>query len=191
MRKFLLMAVVLACAFLSGCGKSTPDDELTAKVVRPRANSGVAGVEIVDYRRDNGWVDPQSANRYIVRYRYNWALALPFFDIVLAKAKAERDEGRGEGFDFLDGALEWEAAQDKSARLARIDALKTRCPVCAAWLNQGDEDEKKARLQCFEDVWHGLEQVGFKDTDGAGAKTPESRTASASFVKTEKGWEPA
>ncbi|EIN00418.1 hypothetical protein WQE_15346 [Paraburkholderia hospita] len=187
MRNFLLLTAVLTSSLLTGCGKDTPDDELTARVVRPNAESGVTGVEVIDYQRDNGWVDPQSANRYIVRYKFNWELKKPFFDIALARAKGERAEGSGGMFSLSDGTIEWLQKHDSNERSTRIDAMKAKCPACAAWLSEGDEDETRARLNCFEDIWNALEKVGFKDTDLAGAKTP--RTAWATFVKTEKGWE--
>jgi hypothetical protein len=189
--------LVMLAALLSGCGKDAPDDALASKVVRPYAEPGIPDVEVVDYQRDNGWKDPQNQDGYIVRYKYNLQLKKALFDVALETAisvreelkKESTDDSSSEIFSYVMTARAWKASQPENEFAARLAGLAARCPACITWVNQHDEDETQVRQALFFMAWEVLGQKGFKDTDGVGAKSP--RTAWASFVKTEKGWQAA
>jgi hypothetical protein len=192
-KKYVWVIAMLVATLLGGCGHSTPDDELTARTIRPQTESGVTDVEVVDYQRDNGWVDEQRANRYVVRYKFNWQLKKPFFEVVLARAMEERKrissaDGTPNLFSLIfspddEGGA---SANSEPAGAHYANMMKT-CHDCAVWLTTGDDNERKARQMCFSLAWGKLEQLGFKDRDQTGAKS--ARVSWATFIKTEKGWE--
>lgn len=200
MSKKFWAAIGLAASFLSGCGKDVPSDKLSAEVVRPFAEAHVKGIEVADFKRDNGWVDTQAPNRYIVQYKYNLKLAQPAPEVVLGLAKdirAEFDETRkNPGFmgvaalqaslDLRSEADEWINVQgDKFA--ARRDGFLKNCAKCLDYWNAvGAEDEANIRRTVFTVAWRRFENLGFSDAAAVGDKS--ARTAWAAFIKTEKGW---
>lgn len=200
MSKKVWLIVGLAASVLSGCGRDGPGDKLSAEVVRPVAEVHVKGIEVADFKRDNGWVDTQAPNRYIVQYKYNLKLAQPAPEVVLGLAKeikAEFDESqKNPGFmgvaalqaslDLHAGAGEWIHAQgDEFA--ARRDSFLKNCAKCVDYWNAADaESEAGVRRDAFVTAWERLENLGFSDTAGVGDKV--ARTAWAAFMKTEKGW---
>jgi hypothetical protein len=199
MKRYVTILLALLTVHLGGCGDDTPDDKLSAKVVRPYAESGVRDVEIADYQRDNGWVDPNSPNRYVVRYKFNWELKKPFYLVTLEYAQDLRkgidDQAAGlqpiaNLWTIYTTAGDWATSQGKAAYSSRYLAMTKGCPECAAWIDQEtDKDERVKRVNCFVYAWSQLAQYGFADGTPAGQKV--SRIAWSTFVKTENGWEHA
>ncbi|MYN20228.1 hypothetical protein GTP81_26135 [Rugamonas sp. FT107W] len=201
------MAIAVASAsFLSGCGDSKPDDELAAKTVRPYAEQGLMmGIELTDFKRDNGWVDTDSPNRYKVQYTYNYRLSKPLAEVALQSAQAfknEYDASQKNRSGFVGGFSTWAQSMQLSmtaeqwidsqgAQFAkRRDGFLSNCEPCVAYWNQpGTEEDVSTRRYTFVTAWSRLEALGFKDDAKAGDKLPLS--AWAAFIKTEKGWKPA
>lgn len=87
MRKLKWLVVGLMAAMLVGCGK-TPPDSLTEKVIRAGAEQTMLqGMEIGDFKRDNGWVENNAANLYTVKYTFNYVLKMPYGEATLENAK--------------------------------------------------------------------------------------------------------
>ncbi len=190
---------------LMGCDDKTPPDKLTEQVVRPYAEQSLLkGMEMVDYKRDNGWVDSNSPNLYIVKYTLNYQLTKPLGEVVLENAKDYEKEfsdldKKGDASMFSGGlntlavmmaVNQWVAQQGDSFQ-ARKEQLLNSCQPCIAYWNSEDGGEKsvKNRRQAFLASMYAVEEAGFKESAKQGDKAP--RWAQASFTKTEKGWEAA
>ena len=201
-KKFLVVA--LAAAIASGCTKKedVPSDKLSADVVRPYAESALLpGTAISEYKRENGWVDTQSPNKYVVRYDFKITLAKPLPEAVLELAQqymAELEETkRNPGLMGINnmqttlaisaGGSQWMAAQG-DAFIQRRDAFLTKCAPCVSFWNGNEraEDDKKYPRFAYALAWAQYEELGFKDTAAVGEGVP--RQAWASFMKTENGW---
>jgi hypothetical protein len=200
MNKCFAIPFVLGMLCLTGCGEDTPSDKLSSEVIRPIAESGIKGVEISDFNRDNGWVDTQAPNRYVIQYKYNFKLTQPLPEVVLGLAKgvkAEFDEKQKNpgfmGIDAMQASLEsslaasqWINAQGSNFK-ARRDSFLGNCAACVEyWNREGAKDESKSRRDAFVLAWAHLESLGFTDSAAVGDKVP--RQAWAAFTKTEKGW---
>lgn len=194
MKKITLF--VLGMLFLTGCGEDTPNDKLTSEVIRPLTESGVKGVETTDFKRDNGWVDSQAPNRYVVQYTYNFKLTQPLAEVTLGLAKeykAEADKliqnsgfmGSSAKLDMSARAADWKYAQGEKY-IQRRDSFVGKCAPCLAFWNQASSEQEASPRTAFILAWEHLETLGFSDSANTGDKVP--RQAWAAFRKTEKGW---
>ncbi|MBW7925692.1 MAG: hypothetical protein H3C59_13255 [Burkholderiaceae bacterium] len=199
------MLVALACSLVlvSACGDDAPDDALSAEVVRPYAEPGVKGLQIVDYQRENGWVDSSDPNQYVVRYKFNLRLERPFPEVVLDLARdfellrERRRSAPGTAAKFVMAfedmrssakAINWMEAQGSEFE-PRLDRLSSKCAGCRVYLNGPVPVEtRKVRREKFALAWSHLEELGFPDSSRIGDTAPG--TAWASFLKTERGWRP-
>lgn len=208
MKTISVVAVLFAGLVLAGCDDK-PSDSLAGPVIRKLAEENKAnGLEIANFERTNGQVDPNSANLYKVTYSYNLKLSKPLAEAVLENAMLYQKEvaastKRETGQLFDATALQnnvnsmqqsmvvnqWVANQDGGFN-ARRDAFLNTCASCIAWWNSEDAPaEAKNRRMGFLTAWIEMEQYGFKDTAKVGDAVP--RLAWASFSKTEKGWQAA
>lgn len=203
-----IKTLLIASSFviLSGCGDDAPSNSLAEKTVRPYAEQGLLkGLELTDYKRDNGWVDTESANRYKVQYTFNYRLTKPLPEVVLDLAQdmeaeyntAKKDntglfgglEAMGQSMQLTMGANQWIQNQGDQFEKRR-DAFLGPCESCVAfWNKEGQQEEVSTRRYAFVMAWAKLEELGFKDTAKVGDKVP--RHAWATFMKTEKGWRAA
>ncbi len=205
----LALLVSASAIGLSGCFDDKPGDKLASETIRKYAEQDLSeGLEIADYQRSNGQVDPDSANRYKVTYSYNLRLKKPLAEVVLANAKdmqssrvASGKQETGAFFDMtkLQNSLgdmqtgmivsQWTQGQGDAFK-ARRDAFVGGCSPCVAYWNSEDAPkEAEARRTAFLLAWIYFENLGFKDGAKVGDSTP--RNAWAAFSKTEKGWQPA
>ncbi|MBV2182373.1 MAG: hypothetical protein KUL86_14230 [Castellaniella sp.] len=183
-------------------GDSKPPDALTLKAATESAQQDVVlGTETRAFKRDNGWVDPNSANRYLVRYAYEIALTDDMPQVVLNLAKdteAQLQEIKKNpgfmGVDSLNATLSisnaasnWINGQEKP--MDRVNTFLSNCAECIAyWNNDGGEEEATTRHRnVFMASWSTLESMGFKDNMKKGDGVPWHSTIS--FMKTENGWE--
>lgn len=201
----ILSAVVVT---LSGCLDDKPSDKLASETIRQVANNDQSeGLEIVNFQRSNGQVDPDSANRYKVTYSYDLRLEKPFAEVVLANAKvlqtswaanAKRETGAFFDATKLENNLtdmqvnmavnQWVKNQGESFKTRR-DTLLGDCSSCVAYWNSKDvPNEAQARRLALLSSWIYFEELGFKDSSKVGDSIP--RRAWAFFSKTEKGWQP-
>lgn len=204
MRKLKWLVVGLMAAMLVGCGK-TPPDSLTEKVIRAGAEQTMLqGMEIGDFKRDNGWVENNAANLYTVKYTFNYVLKMPYGEATLENAKeiehAYSDlDKKGDsamftgGLDVLGTMMatnQW-VAQQGDAFKPRLLAVIRNCKPCAEYFSSevGGKKASTNRRAAFMAAMYAMENLGFKDEAKAGDKAP--RWQSHSFTKTEKGWEVA
>jgi PBP1b-binding outer membrane lipoprotein LpoB len=195
-----MSSLVLSAVLLGGCNEDIPSEKLSSEVVRKFAESGLAGVEISDFQRDNGWVDTQTPNRYVVQYKYNYVVTRPLAEVVLALAKeiqAEVNVAKSNpGFMGLEAA---QASLDVSLRanqwivsqgdkfVSRRDSFLGSCSSCVEyWNSEEPSDDLKLRRESYVVAWAQLENLGFSDSTDIGDTVP--RQAWAAFKKTEKGW---
>ena len=197
----------MSFAFI-GCGEDRPNDKITSEKIREIAEADVHdGLELVDFRRDNGWVDEKLPNRYKVQYAYNLRLIKPYAETILGNAQVFQRELASEkqkaGTGFFDAnamenrltALQLNVAttkwiQDQSGEFPkRRDFFLATCPNCIAYWNSEDNpSEAAARRLAFIATWILFESYGFKDDAKIGDTV--SRVAWAMFTKSEKGWQP-
>ncbi|KVW86364.1 hypothetical protein [Burkholderia ubonensis] len=208
MKKISVAAVLLASLALAGCDDK-PSDKVTSEVIRKIAdNDSTEGLEVTNFERTNGQVDPNSANLYKVTYSYNLKLTKPYAETVLANAKlyqkdkaanAKRETGAffdatalQNGVDNMQQSMlvnQWVTDQGDGFKVRR-DALLNPCAPCIAWWNSEEAPaEAKDRRMAFITAWIAMEQYGFKDSAKIGDTVP--RQAWAYFSKTEKGWQAA
>ncbi len=206
MKKISVAAVLFAGFVLAACDDK-PSDSVAEPVVRKWAEENKAnGLEIANFERANGQVDPDSANRYKVTYSYNLKLTKPVAEAVLENAKLNHKEKsasakRETGQLFDATALQnnvnslqqsmivnqWIANQGDGFK-ARRDAFLSTCTSCATWWNSEDApEESQNRRIAFLTAWIEMEEYGFKDKATVGDSVP--RFAWAFFSKTEKGWQ--
>lgn len=206
---FKAAPAVLAVSLLAGCSENRPSDKVAGPVVRQQAETDLLeGLEIVDFQRSNGQVDPVSAYRYKVTYTYRLRLARPFGEVVLATARPLSEElhqamagaARADGdwdalqqstrlMRFSMAASQWVANQGDGFD-ARRDALLAACEPCRAfWESADDPGRAELRRIAFINVWSYLEDKQFQD--GAQVGDSVERYAWHYFEKTEKGWLPA
>lgn len=203
---------IFECALvviLSGCGEEKPSDKMAADTVHKVAEQDANfGIEIVDFVRENGWVDDQTPNRYKVRFNYNLELIKPYSEIVLDNAKKIRSEmaqnskgSSGGSFDVnaMQSSLEamqqsiavnqWVRNQGENFK-PRFEKFVANCTPCTAYVYDKDvsKAEQNLRFQSYISSWGFFEEVGIKDDAVIGSKIP--RQASSAFMKTEKGWLP-
>ncbi|MEM8516299.1 hypothetical protein [Janthinobacterium sp. CAN_S7] len=206
MKNIKMVLATISMVLLSGCADDKPSDVLTAEKVQPYAEQSlVKGLELTDFKRDNGWVDTESPNRYKVQYVFNYRLTKPLPEIALQGAQdfmAEYDASQKKNSGLIGGlnalnesmqlsitANEWIRNQGDQFAKRRDDFL-SKCQPCVVYWNQsGSEQDVSARRYAFVMAWSNLERLGFKDEAKTGAKVP--RTAWAAFIKTEKGWKAA
>lgn len=203
---FAISAIVLA---LTGCGDDKPSDKIASETIRKYAESEAAyGLEVANFKRANGQVDPSSANLYKVTYSYDLRLTKPLAEIVLANAKALQSDrvasGKQETGSSIDMAKlqntlgdmqtgmivnQWIQSQRDTFK-ARRDAFVGGCSPCLAYYNSEEApEEAEMRRKAFISSWIYVENLGFKDDAKTGDGVP--RNAWAFFSKTEKGWQPA
>ena len=202
----LFSAVTFA---LSGCLDDKPSDKIASETIRKIADSDLdEGLEIANFKRRNGQVDPDSANRYTVTYSYDVRLVKPLAEVVLAFAKDMSKEFESsvkkQTGAFIDptklqndvnemqiamAVNQWIKKQGDTIKQRR-DTLLANCSQCIDYLHNRDlpEKELKKRHFFFVGSWIYFEDFGFKDSAKVGDSVP--RIASASFSKTEKGWQP-
>ena len=194
---------------LTGCFDDKPSDKVAAETIRKYADNDLAeGLEIANFQRANGQVDPGSANRYKVTYSYDLRLAKPYAEVVLANAKALQSDwtssAKRETGNFFDATKLQNGVQDMQIKMAvdqwiqnqdggfaaRRDAFLGPCAPCVDYWNSPDAPkEATLRRRAFIASWSYFEELGFKDTAKPGEGVP--RNAWAFFSKTEKGWQPA
>lgn len=201
---FLLVLSALVSSLL-GCSESTPPDKLTEKVVRPYAQQDLlSGMEIVDYKRENGWADPNSPNRYIVRYALNYRLTKSIGDVVLEnikpmekifsdsikKSDAMPSSESVTALAMLMTVQQW-TGQQGDAIDSRKQKLWSSCQACLDYWNleDGSKESAKYRRWAMLAVILNIEQAGFTVDAKQGDTAP--RWAQASFTKTENGWQAA
>lgn len=195
MKKATAFALIAVSAILlSGCDEKTPSDKLTSSVVRTYAQSDAPGVDIVDWERDNGWVDTSAPNQYIVRYKFNWELTKPMYEVTLAEAQQNLAEYNKQpdvqrGVLAMGMGLAVQSWASDEANRKRYQIMKRDCPSCLQWINAGSDKPDGLRISFFIAAWADVSDKGFADGAPVGAKVP--RTAWATFKKTEKGWEKA
>lgn len=209
-KKFGLALVFLASTLaITGCMDDKPGDKITAPTIRKIADQDLKeGIEIADFKRSNGQVEPNSANLYKVTYSYNLRLTKPVAEVVLALGKSfqetRAESAKKETGGFFDAialqnrlinrqlamnANQWVNNQG-DAFSARRDEFFGQCAPCLAYWNSDDEPKRAAsRRENMVLAWIEIEKLGFKDTAKVGHTVP--REAWASFTKTEQGWKPA
>ncbi|ENO78038.1 hypothetical protein B447_15034 [Thauera sp. 27] len=199
-----LLVGVIAAFIATGCTKKedVPSEKLSADVIRPIAESFLLpGTTMTDYKRENGWVDTQSPNQYMVRYTYNITLTKPLPEAILELAQQymkELDESKRSpglmginsmqtAFAITAGGTQWVSAQG-DAFAQRRDALLGQCAPCISFWNgtDGDKDSATYSRSAYSLAWSQYEELGFKDTAAVGDGVP--RRAWAPFMKTENGW---
>jgi len=206
MTKFKLATIFFSTMALASCDNK-PSDSIAAPVIRKVAEENkLKGLEVVNFERANGQIDPNSANLYKVTYSYDLKLTKPVAEVVLANAKFYQEElaanAKRETGQFFDptalennltlmqlsmNANQWLTNQDGGFK-ARWDVLMNTCAYCVTWLDSEDmPGEAKNRKMLFLTAWAEIERYGFKDTATPGDTVP--RQAWAFFSKTEKGWQ--
>ena len=202
MKKLLTTSLAIMAFTLAACDSKAPSDDVASKSVMKQAQRDVtwlSDVEIVDFKRANGWNDQSNPNQYDVRYDYNLRLTKPLAQAVLDHAKAieqarkdNADEVHRQGAtaEFLHSidnlpdnnrANEWWASQGDNAK-PRLAALIKDCAECHQYIS--DENH----VFPFVLSWMDYEQVQYPDAAQTGAKT--GRQAWVGFTKTEQGWMP-
>jgi len=189
-------------ALLIACSENVPNDKLTYETILSYAkNDELEGLVVDDFKKENGWQDTSSANKYNVRYNYNLKLTKPLPEVVLGFANGLVDtvqqRHKNPGFMGVDAlqtdlnistqADNWIAPQ-KDTFPARRDAFLLKCKSCTDFLSRGSEDEINLHWNAFIVAWAELEKLGFKDKAIVGDKVP--RQAWSGFMKTENGWRP-
>ncbi len=198
--------MVAASLVLAGCSKEdVPSDKLSSETVMKIAKGDeMQGLKVTDFRRDNGWQDTESPNRYIVRYAYNLELTQPLPEVVLAAAEGLMQEvaeaERNPGFMGINlgqqilslslTASDWSRRQGDGFE-ARRDAFLKDCAPCLEYWNsrQGPSVSKElidTHRHAYLVAWKHMEELGFADSATVGDKV--ARTAWAPFMKTENGW---
>lgn len=202
--------LALAMLLLAGCSDDRPGDKVAEPALRKQAETDlVDGLEIVDFKRSNGQLDPDSANRYKVTYDYRLQLTKPYPEVVLGLAQDLHNEWAAKGgarepvsdFDFgaLESTLEdmqytmaaqqWISAQEDGF-VARRDAFLGSCDPCLAFWNSEDAPAlaDKRRI-AWVLAWSHLEKMQFEDGFKVGDGV--DRYVWHNFEKTEKGWVPS
>lgn len=203
----ITLAFSLAALAIAGCGEDKPSDKVASEAIRKIAdNDTTEGMEVANFKRHNGQLDPDSANRYKVIYSYDLRLTKPLPEVVLANAVAlhnswissvKRETGAFFDTTSLENNLnnmqttmavnQWVQNQDGKFA-ARQDAFLTRCAPCVTFLKSEDvAKEAKLRQLAFLSSWIYYENLGFKDESKLGDRVP--REAWSNFSKTEKGWQ--
>lgn len=209
MKQLMFKAAMAALVVLSmaGCGEDRPGDKVAEPAVRQIAEGDLAdGLEIVDFKRANGQVDPDSANRYKVTYSYRLQLTRSYGEVILGLAQGLLEEiapAREPARDLDFSALEQSVQQMQLAMLAsqwinaqdgrfpeRRDAMLASCAPCASFWESADAPaEADTRRMAFIVAWSHLEEMAFEDGFKVGDGV--DRNAWQYFAKTEKGWQPA
>ena len=198
----------LAVLLLAGCFEDRPSDKVAEPVIRKQAETDlVDGLALVDFKRDNGQVDPNSANRYKVTYTYRVQLTKPYAEVILGLASDLHAEWQGNqrepvsdfDLDALQGSMtlmqntmaatQWINAQGDGF-IARRDALLGDCQPCLQFWNSEDApDQAGHRRTAYILAWSHLEGMQFQDSFTVGDGV--DRHAWGYFEKTEKGWLPS
>ncbi len=208
MKRSFFILIPLAVFLLSACGEDKPSDKVASDTVYKFAEQNLLeGLEIVDFVRENGWVDEQTPNRYKVRFNYNLKLVKPYPEVVLVNAKKIKNHfdvnikksGKGlfdinsmksnlETMQLSTSVNQWIQNQGDNFK-PRYEKFLGDCASCIAYWNSEDAPkEVNLRRQSYMSSWAHFEDLGFKDDAAIGTKIP--RYAWAAFVKTEKGWQP-
>ncbi|WP_337882177.1 hypothetical protein [Chromobacterium haemolyticum] len=189
-------------ALLAACSEKVPNDKLTYETVLSYAkNDELEGLVVDDFKKENGWQDTSSENKYNVRYNYNLKLTKPLPEVVLAFANGivntiqQRHKKPGlMGIDALQSEVNistqadsWLAPQKETFPLRR-DAFLIKCKPCTDFLSKGSKDEINLHWNAFIAAWAELEKMGFKDNATMGDKV--AKQAWSGFMKTENGWRP-
>lgn len=204
----LVAIAAIGSLALTGCGEDKPSDKLASEHVLKYAKSGLTGLEVANFQRSNGMVDPDSANRYKVTYEFDWRLTIPLAEAVLANAKQLQNEAieisKRETGGFLDTtklqnafqsmqstmvAKQWIKSQGEAFETRRDSFIGACAPCVDYWNSQDAPKETQDRRVSFVISWMYFEEIGFKDYFKVGDGVP--RHAWASFNKTEKGWQAA
>ena len=209
--KYPVVPAALMLFALVGCGDDRPSDKVASAAILQQAQSDVLdGLEIVEFERSNGQVDPDSANRYRVTYTYKLQLTKPYGEAILATAEDLHEEleraaqASQSAASVLDlGALEqamgqmqytltasqWLSAQGDQFP-ARREALLDSCAPCKGYWNGAQvEEQAELRRLAFIIAWSHFEGLSFKDDAKVGDAV--ERYAWRNFEKTEKGWFPS
>ena len=208
MKTISLIPLVLAATLVAGCMEDKPSDRLAAETLHKSAEGDVVdGLEIANFKRDNGWADADAANRYKVQYAYDLRLTKPYPEVVLRNAQAlhegmmadSKKTGNQEfSVNKIQGVLsqmqvvstssQWVADQGDNFRARRNSLLDNCTPCVDFWNAGGTQDEVVLRRSNFISSWIYFEKLGFMDEAKVGDSVP--RVVAASFTKTEKGWQP-
>lgn len=201
-KPFGYLAALGMLTLLVACNESVPSDKLAHDTILSDAkNDELDGLVVDDFKKENGWQDTSSANKYTVRYNYSLKLTKPLPEVVLGVAKSLEEEIQQQhknpgflGVDELQANLNiyteaenWVNPQ-KDAFIARSKAFLLNCKPCGEFISKGSKSEIELRWNIFIVAWSELEKLGFKDGAHIGDKVP--RQAWSSFMKTENGWRP-
>lgn len=192
--KNLWIIAVSSCALamlLVACGEDKPSEKIAADAVYKVAEQEAhLGLKVVNFVRENGWVDEQSPNRYKVRYNYNLELVKPYSEVVLENAKNIRKNLTNlEALQLSWSINGWDKNQGDGF-MQRYEKFVNSCVACTAYLldQEISEHERKIRFGSYFSSWEFFEELGFKDDAAIGSKI--SRQAWSAFMKTENGWLP-
>lgn len=202
MKTLFNAALIVLTVAITGCDSKTPPESLTKDIVMKEASKELLhGMEIVDFKRENGWADQNAQNRYIVRYEYKIKLTKDMPAMVLEMAKATRKEvedvNKNPGFMGLEAmGKQWELSL-QAARLnkeegyaKRLEAFIGRCNECKEYLGaDGNQSLSTSRLKAFESSWsYMLNDLNFGLTDEHTVGSKLERRYWVAFMKTEQGW---
>ena len=202
LKPFGYLAALGMLTLLVACNENVPSDKLAHDTILSDAkNDELEGLIVDDFKKENGWQDTSSANKYTARYNYNLKLTKPLPEVVLGVAKNIEEKiqqqhknpgfmGVGElqaSLNIYTEADNWVNPQ-KDAFIARSKTFLLNCKPCGDFIFKGSKSETDLRWNIFIVAWSELEKLGFKDDARIGDKVP--RQAWSSFIKTENGWRP-
>lgn len=199
---WIAAGALISC--LTACSGNTPPDQFTEEAIRPYAEQNLLiGMNVVDFKRDNGWSDKDYPNLYTVKYTLNYQLTEPVDDVLLANAKLMADQINGvkhtgnmppfasnlELASMQKGIDLWIAQQGQERIDARKTALLERCKPCGDFWHaeEGGKQAVEHRHLAFLAALYMIEQLGFSLDSKTGDKVP--RWAQAGFTKTDEGWQ--
>jgi len=202
-----LMALLVVA--LTGCGGDRPGDRVAEPALRQQAETDLLeGLEIADFKRANGQVDPDSANRYRITYSYRLQLTRPYAEVILAAAENLHAELAGSARKAQSSAFDLSGLEDTlthwqlslaanewvnnqaDAFVARRDRLVGGCESCLEFWNSADAPEQaELRRMAFIIAWRHMESLAFSDEAKVGDGV--ERYVWRTFEKTEKGWMPS
>ncbi|WON83106.1 MULTISPECIES: hypothetical protein [Chromobacterium] len=195
-------SVLGVLTLLAACTENVPNDKLTYDTILSYAkNDELDGLVVDDFKKENGWQDTSSENKYNVRYTYNLKLTKPLPEVVLELASSLEEkiqqQHKNPGFMGVDElqtnlniyteADNWVNPQ-KDTFPTRSNAFLLNCKPCSNFLSKGSKSEIDLHWNIFIVAWSELEKLGFKDDARIGDKVP--RQAWSGFMKTENGWKP-
>lgn len=199
---WIAAGALISC--LAACSANTPPDQFTEEAIHPYAEQNLLlGMYVVDFKHDSGWADKDYPNLYTVKYTFNYQLAEPVDNVILANAKLIANQIDGikhtgtmppfasnlELASIQKGVDLWIAQQGQERIDARTTTLLERCKPCDAFWHaeQGGKQAVEHRHLSLLAALSMIEQLGFSLASKTGDKVP--RWAQAGFTKTDEGWQ--